>query len=129
MNENGVELLFPMPVLIKSLLQDKEIQVRFLPSSFELNPTIEKTYVFYRMFPTTYKTMKKLFSLFDSQIKKNNDWVALWVSFNIIDESKMLLIFKKEDNAKLKGYLYSNNIRKGNNHRPSELLIQALISG
>lgn len=71
--------------------------------------------------------MNRFVSLFNSQIKKENDWIYVWVSFNAIDQSKILIIFKKESEARMKGFLYVNNISKRND-RVTEVLIQALIS-
>jgi len=115
-----------MPVLIKSLFH-KEIEVRFLPASFQMNPIIENRFSFYRTFRTNCKTLTKLFSLFNIRIGKNKEGSAIWARFIVIDGSQMVIIFKKEDNANMKGFLYLDSVKNGTD-RASELLIQTLSS-
>ena len=129
MNETEVQLFFPVPILIKSLVhQNKAIKVKFLPFSFELNKCIRNKFFFYKMFPTNYELLKRFLSIFNFQIKKKNDWAYVWASFITIDDTKILIIFKRETEIKIEGFLYLNSIRKENN-RVSELLIQTLILG
>ena len=80
------------------------------------------------MFTTNYELLKRFLSLLNFRIKKRNDWIYVWASFITIDETKILLIFKRKKEAKIEGFLYLNSIRKGND-RVGELLIQTLISG
>ena len=129
MNETEVKLFFPVPIFIKSLLQQNEaILIKFLPCTFELKKKIDNKFFFYKMFPTNYELLKRFLFLFNFQIKKNNEWIYLWASFNAIDKSKILIIFKKENEARIKCFLYINSIRKEKD-RIVEILIKTLISG